>query len=135
MLEKSCGAVLFTENGKRQYVLVKSAIKNHWSLPKGHVEGNETEKETALREILEETGVEAEILEGFREQIEYTMPNGIQKQAVFFIAKYTNQELRSNPLEISNIMVGDIDDALTMLFYDEVKNILIKADKWLTDQP
>jgi len=28
-----------------------------------------------------------------------------------------------------------IDDALTILFYDEVKNVLIKADKWLTDQP
>ena len=110
MLEKSCGAVLFTENGNRQYVVVKSAIKKHWSLPKGHVEGDETERETALREIKEETGIDAEIIEGFREQIEYIMPNGVRKQVVFFIAKYANQELRSNIFEISTIMIVEINE-------------------------
>jgi 8-oxo-dGTP pyrophosphatase MutT (NUDIX family) len=61
MDEKSCGAVLFTGNKERNYVLVKSATNNSWGLPKGHVENNETEQETALREIMEETGVKANI--------------------------------------------------------------------------
>ena len=77
MYEKSCGAVLFKEDEKRYYVLVKSTTNNNWGLPKGHVENNETEQETALREVMEETGINAEIIEGFREQIEYVMPNGI----------------------------------------------------------
>ena len=134
MYEISCGAVLFSGNENRHYVLVKSAANNHWGLPKGHIENNETEQETALREIMEETGVKAEIIQGFREQIEYTMPNGIQKKVVFFIAKYDeNQELQNNLSEINNIMIGTIDEALNILSHDDVKNVLINADKWITD--
>ena len=52
--EKSCGAVLFTtEKGIKKFLLVES---NYFGFPKGHVEENETEQETALREIKEETG-------------------------------------------------------------------------------
>jgi 8-oxo-dGTP pyrophosphatase MutT (NUDIX family) len=132
-IEKSCGAVLFAENEKRRYVLVKSSANGDWGLPKGHVEKNETEKETALREILEETGVRAEIVEGFREQIEYVMPNGAKKQAAYFAAKYENQELQNDPEEISDIMIGTIEEALNTASHDNVKNVLIKADKWLDD--
>ena len=64
--EKSCGAVLFTtEKGIKKFLLVES---NYFGFPKGHVEENETEQETALREIKEETGVDATIIPGFRER-------------------------------------------------------------------
>lgn len=62
--EKSCGAVLFTtEKGIKKFLLVES---NYFGFPKGHVEENETEQETALREIKEETGVDATINPGFQ---------------------------------------------------------------------
>ena len=55
--EKSCGAaVCRMQDGKRLY-LIETMVQGHVSLCKGHVEGSETEHETARREILEETGL------------------------------------------------------------------------------
>ena len=42
--------------GGRYYLVLKST-QGHTTLCKGHVEGNETEHETAIREIREETGL------------------------------------------------------------------------------
>jgi 8-oxo-dGTP pyrophosphatase MutT (NUDIX family) len=135
MDEKSCGVVLFTEteDGARKYALVRSAVHNHWGLPKGHVENNETERETALREVREETGVaDAEILDGFRKQIEYRMPNGIKKQVVFFCAKYKNQELQGDPSEINSLLALPVDEAAKLLSHDDVKGVLLNADEWIS---
>lgn len=69
--EKSCGAVLYTEDeGVRKYILITN-ISGHIGFPKGHIEYGETEKQTALREIYEETGVHTEIIDGFREFYNY----------------------------------------------------------------
>ena len=67
-LEKSCGAVIFKDN---QVLLIKS-VKGHWSFPKGHVENDETELETANREILEETNVKALLNENKKVGIRYS---------------------------------------------------------------
>ena len=51
--EKSCGAVVYTKiNDTIKYVLVQQ-LEGFWGFPKGHIEGNETEEENALREIYE----------------------------------------------------------------------------------
>jgi len=44
-------------SGSREYLLLKHANGSHWSFPKGHLEGNEDKKDTALRELEEETGL------------------------------------------------------------------------------
>ena len=49
------GQVLLIERGK-------GALKGYWSLPGGHVEPGEPAREAARREVLEETGVVAELL-------------------------------------------------------------------------
>ena len=51
--EKSCGAVIFREENTRRYYLVLKSTQGHTTLCKGHVEGEETEHETAAREIRE----------------------------------------------------------------------------------
>ena len=91
VMEKSCGAVLYTLiDGIRHYVLVSTSKGYNCGLPKGHMEGDENEKETALREVFEETGIHGELLDGFRKRIEYPLPGGI-KEIIFFIAQYKNQ--------------------------------------------
>ena len=70
--EKSCGAVVFTrrDDGEIRYVLVQQH-SGRYCFPKGHVEAGETEHQTALREIWEETGLRPQILPGFRESESY----------------------------------------------------------------
>ncbi len=59
----------------------------HISLPKGHVEANETEEETALREIKEEPNLDVELDTGFRHVVSYAPYEGCVKDVVFFAAK------------------------------------------------
>ena len=50
--EKSCGSVILRREGSRFLtLLVQNRNGGHWAFPKGHMEGEETEKETAVREV------------------------------------------------------------------------------------
>ena len=58
---KSCGFLIFRNDGRsgdkvnRSFLLMEHA--NRWDLPKGHVDPGETNRECALRELEEETGI------------------------------------------------------------------------------
>ena len=56
MSVKKCGVILFDKN-LHQVLLVKGKQSQKWGFPKGHMEFGETEEETAVRELLEETGI------------------------------------------------------------------------------
>ena len=60
--EKSCGCIIIDN---RKVLLVKQT-SGDWGFPKGHVENNETEIETAIRETKEETNIDVEIDEKHR---------------------------------------------------------------------
>ena len=69
--EKSCGAVVATKiDNKIKYLIIKS-IEGIYGFPKGHMELDEVEEETALREILEETGIKVKLINGFRYKLNY----------------------------------------------------------------
>lgn len=71
--EKSCGAIVYRKShGNTEILLIKHVNSGHWSFPKGHVEGNETELETAQREIKEETGIDVILDPTFRETVSYS---------------------------------------------------------------
>lgn len=57
--EPTAGGVIFRRNPKDSQIeiLLIQDAKNRWTIPKGHIEEGETSKETALREIGEETGL------------------------------------------------------------------------------
>lgn len=46
-------------------------MEGYYGFPKGHLEKNEIEEQTAIRETYEEVGINVEIIQGFREKIEY----------------------------------------------------------------
>jgi ADP-ribose pyrophosphatase YjhB (NUDIX family) len=58
--ETTSGGIVFRRNVKSnnlEILLIKDA-KNRWTIPKGHVEEGEEPKDTAAREINEETGLQ-----------------------------------------------------------------------------
>lgn len=88
LLQKSCGAVVYRErNGRREYLLLLQRRSNTWSFPKGHMEAGESEEETAIREIREETGFHVTLHPDFRGEIHYPISQKIEKRVVLFLAK------------------------------------------------
>ena len=91
--EKSCGAIVYTcENSTIKYVIIRSK-EGIYGFPKGHIEGIESELETALREISEETGLTVRLIDGFRtEDTHRFMRNGEArlKHIVYFLAEYSD---------------------------------------------
>lgn len=130
-LEKSCGAVLFREeDGVLRYLILQS-VKGHWSLCKGHVEGNETEHETATREIREETALSVDFVENFREVITYSPYPGCMKDVVFFLARVTGGELACQPEEVAQAEFLPYEAAAERLTHDSDRRVLTEAEHFL----
>jgi len=58
-----CGAsaAIFRDEAVLLIERAKGALKGRWSLPGGHIEPGETARAAAVREVREETGVEADL--------------------------------------------------------------------------
>lgn len=126
--EKSCGAIVYRRfHGNTEILLIKHVNSGHWSFPKGHVEKDESEEETALREIKEETGVDVLINTSFRETVTYSPRKDSQKLVVYFIAKAKSYDFTPQEEEISEIRWVDISHAGAILTYENDKTIVNKA--------
>lgn len=129
--EKSCGAVIYTvQNGTRLY-LVEQMQKGHVSLCKGHIERDETELQTAEREIREETGLEVEFVEGFRKTITYSPSTNCMKTVVFFLAYAEHTSVRAQEEEVRKIQWLPFEDAVEALTFDSTREILRQAEAFL----
>ena len=134
LLEKSCGAVVYRRyHGNIEILLVKHLNSDHWSFPKGHMEDGETETETALREIKEETGVDVMIDPTFRETVTYYPRKDIRKSVIYFIAKAKNSPLVRQESEIAEIKWVDIARAGSMLSYENDRAIVNRAKSIIKD--
>ena len=131
--EKSCGAVVFTrESGEIRYVLVEQR-SGRYSFPKGHTEPGETEEQTALREIREETGLHPSILPGFRDEecYEVTKDPGTMKDVVYFIAEYADQPFAPSDTDAVSAGLFSYEEALEKLPTDSRKVVLTHARAFL----
>lgn len=129
--EKSCGAVIYTEKDGRRLYLIELMQKGHRSICKGHVENDESERQTAEREILEETGLTVRFLDGFRETIEYSPYDGCMKTVVFFLAKADNTDVTVQEEEVREISWLPFEKALSALTFESDKETLRKAEHFL----
>ena len=131
--EKSCGAVIYTDSGGRRLFLVELMRKGHSSLCKGHVEENETEHETAAREIREETGLSVAFVNGFRETIEYSPDPGCKKTGVFFLAESESTGVKAQEEEVREIRWLPFEEAAAAMTFDSDREVLTKAEAFLNE--
>ncbi len=135
--EKSCGAVVFLKKEDQTKYLLLNYAAGHWDFVKGNVEPGETEKETVLRELQEETAItEATFIDGFKETIAYFYRRQgltVHKEVVFFII-----ETHTEKVELSFEHVGfiwlDYNRAMEKLNFKNAKDVLQKAHDFLKKQ-
>ncbi|MBW2970412.1 NUDIX domain-containing protein [Candidatus Woesearchaeota archaeon] len=130
MQEKSAGVVVVNDH---KFLLLHYDA-GHWDFPKGHVEKGETDEQTALRELKEETGIsEVEILPGFSHGIRYFFRKEgklVSKDVLFFVArtKIKNVELS---FEHKDFIWLPFQEALDKLTYPTSKEVLKRAEEFL----
>lgn len=117
--EKSCGCIII-EKGK---VLLIQQTKGHWGFPKGHMEVGETEVETSIREVKEETNLDVEINENKRYTMEYVTEKGTYKQVVLFIAKKRSENEKYQESEIKSMKWMTFEDAIKTITYDNTREL------------
>ena len=128
LYEKSCGAIVIHKSGDRcKILLVRNHNGRNYSFPKGHVELGETEEETAIREVREETGLDITIIPTFREVADYCPFGKIRKRVVFFMAQTMSDKVRIQQEEIDSYIWVDLDEAHHRCTYDNDLRVIRKA--------
>ncbi len=136
LYEKSCGAVIFWRQkaGPTLFLLVKNRNGRHWGFPKGHVEEGESEEQTAMREVCEETGLQVSICKGFREVSAYRPFGRIRKQVVFFLAEKQEGSVTIQHTEIDRFQWATASQAQELFRYENDRRVLRAALQWLREQ-
>ncbi|MEM1484369.1 NUDIX domain-containing protein [Oscillospiraceae bacterium PP1C4] len=131
--EKSCGALVYRKKQEKyELLLIKHCCGGHWSFPKGHVESGENELQTALREIKEETGLDVDLLDGFRQSVEYFPKPHVKKQVIYFLGHAQKDDaVKRQEEEISEYKWCLLDTADEMVTFKNDKNLIQEAKKFL----
>jgi 8-oxo-dGTP pyrophosphatase MutT (NUDIX family) len=132
--EKSCGAVVFINTDNTTKYLLLNYSGGHWDFVKGNVEPGETEQETVIRELQEETGItHATFVDGFKETIAYfyrRQGQTVHKEVVFFIMKSPTEKVVLSFEHVGYIWL-DYQSALEKLNFKNAKDVLQKAHAFL----
>jgi 8-oxo-dGTP pyrophosphatase MutT (NUDIX family) len=135
--EFSCGAIICKiKNGNLLFLLVNSKRNRIWGFPKGHIENDESETETARREIFEETGIKnIEFFKNFRQEDIYiinvaasrTGERQVEKHSIYFLASALEDTLSFDKNEILELKWVDVNQAQDLLSFTNQKKIINSA--------
>ncbi|NPB05636.1 MAG: NUDIX hydrolase [Aquificae bacterium] len=123
--EFSAGGVVIKD--KREVLLIKNP-SGVWTFPKGHIEEGETKEEAALREVKEETNVDAEIVT-YLGEISYFFTRGgvrVFKTVYFFLMRYRSG-VPAPSWEVKDARFFPLGEAERLLRYKGDKKIFARA--------
>jgi 8-oxo-dGTP pyrophosphatase MutT (NUDIX family) len=131
-LEVSAGGIVFRRVAGEapRYLLIRDSYKN-WGFPKGHLEGEESPAEAAIRETAEETGLEHLVLQGPIRVIDWHFRfrgRHIHKYCHFFLFESPDGEACPQVEEgITACQWRPLPEALELLSYDNARGVLKRA--------
>lgn len=123
--EKSCGAIV-VDDGK---VLLVKHNAGYWDFPKGHVEEGETEIETAIREVKEETNIDIKIEKENKYISEYSPKENVMKTVIYFIGEKVGGEDKPQIEEVSDVEWVDVNKAVERITHQRSKEIMMQVIK------
>jgi 8-oxo-dGTP pyrophosphatase MutT (NUDIX family) len=98
-------------------------------LPKGHPDDGETQEQAALREVREETGVEAEIVEALGQVRYFYVRKGkhIAKKVDFFLLRYVSGSVDDHDDEVEEAFWMPLEEAAHALTYQGEREMAERA--------
>lgn len=126
--EYSAGGIVV--NNYNVLVIKTKNLKNEivYTFPKGHIEQGETAQQAAVREVEEETGVKAEIIEKIMD-VEYWFikdKQKIHKTVSWFLMRPISMNVFRN-IEVDEVFWYDINKVTELLSYDSDKKLISKV--------
>lgn len=106
--------------------MIATRGRTRWGLPKGALSEDETPEQAAVREVREETNLQAEILTPVK-TIEYFFRAGdtlVQKNVDFFLMRYLGGELKPQLEEVDAVEWVPLERALDRASFDSERELL-----------
>jgi 8-oxo-dGTP diphosphatase len=130
----SAGGVVFRQQDHQvDIALILVGPKLRWQLPKGTLNPHELAEQAALREVREETGLEAELLD-LLERIEYWFYASrgghrvrFHKFVHFYLMRFISGNVNDHDQEVEEARWFEIHEAIDMLAYESEKKMVRKA--------
>lgn len=106
-----------------------------WALPKGHVEAGETLEQTAVREVNEETGINARVDQPLGEIDYWFVFDGrrIHKTVHHFLLRRVSGELSDRDLEVAEVAWVPLDEISDRLAYADERRLVAPVPMLLGD--
>ena len=126
-MEISAGGVVL----KKERMVLLTRRNEDWQFPKGRVEKGERIEETAVREVREETGVEARIVKplGRINYWYYREGRRIYKTVHFFLMEAVRENWKQRDSEMDEVRWFNLEDAVKKISYRNERDILERANK------
>jgi bis(5'-nucleosidyl)-tetraphosphatase len=134
-LEQSIGAVIryctSVENTESEFLLLKNR-RGFWGFPQGHKEKGETEIQTLIREVFEETGMVCLYIQSYIGRIHYSYfkADGMksEKEVRFYFATTTTRNVTISK-EHDDYKWVKFSDALCILDHRQLRSILVRGHR------
>lgn len=135
--ERSAGGlVLKQRNGAFEGLLIGRSSPRIWSFPKGHVEPTETIETAAVREVQEETGIEAVIIDKLSD-IRYWFYSDKTKHSKvvhFFLMRYLRGMPKPQAGEVDEVAWVPLDELLDVLTHLNERRLATMAQGIVTQR-